>query len=170
MTATIDDWLGEFLRIMRFAAGNPENTVQVVIALLLAFAAVYLVLQKLSQMLAFTLTGSFRAMIFLVTTLILMLIGAAAANLFVLPSVENTILSRMLFIAVPAMLVLVVSVPAGCFLFRSGYGKTVGALLLSLSAGAVTILLVLAVISAITAGTRDMNKTRKRKEGIEQIM
>ena len=86
-------WTHEITRILDLITGRPENTMQLTILLILGAVTSAFVFLKAAKLLKFAMAEGNRSIISWLIAVVVPLVTAAAANLYLVPTLEGTVRS-----------------------------------------------------------------------------
>jgi len=163
-------WTSEINAMIRAAMGNPGSTLELAVLALLSLIACTVIVMLGSK---FTRMGVVEVNRSVLTVLIgcaVALAAAVAARLYVEPQMESSELARFVAPAAAVLAVLVIVVPLLCLLQKGNYFKALPPVILGILAGALIVILVGAWFGAAKSGSKRLDKTRKRKQEIENFI
>ncbi len=162
----MDKWISAARHYSSLIANNPDNPAEAVILSAVALLAAVLILSWVGKGLGVAMPTAPRSSITVVfagACLVATLAGAELLMDKLFPGAGTMTLRIMLGVACFAVLTALI-VPAGCLLLKSGFSKTLAAILITAGGVAVSILLAKAIIRSIETGSNFMDKTRTNTE------
>lgn len=156
--------LNEFAQLARIATGQPESLAEQItvgVAGALAFAVVLLVVGR-----AFQCAMSEPGRVMATLTILLLVAGmtAAVSRLGLVPMLDHAVACVWVPVGLTVLALAGIGVPAGCFLLKGSYGKTLTAVALALAAALAAMTLVRAGFGVFRAGDAGLAPARSRQE------
>lgn len=159
-------WLSTIGRYLQHLAGNPASLPETVLAIGGALLLMIFALKKSADALEFHLATGARATmsVFAVTAICLLL--AVTGSRVTIPGIPTDLVRMQpLIFAVAGMLI---GIPLIMFLLKGKLPAACFALLISLAAGALVIVLLNGVFHAIRSGGESLGKTRTRTSRVNE--
>lgn len=163
-------WTSQLVKIAKFCAGNPETNIEMAIILIIAMIAIVISFESYARSFKFPVRDVNRFLgIFLVGVLACFL-AAIIGAIYIAPQLTDPALrAAMPFICAAVALIAIVA-PFAVFMLKGPYMKTLSGLFLSIAAAVVAVLMTKAVFTAVRKGSGDFDKTRSRKERINEVL
>jgi hypothetical protein len=167
----MDIWIDEVLRVLRRWAGQPASESEFWTMVAVGVLSAILIFSKVVKaMRAGAIVAGGRTIITILGSLVFVVVGAAAANLYLVPRVADPILLTGLPIACPVLAALILAIPISALLHRITYFEALFALVLSIAAAIVTGLLIHGAFEAGRAGFGEMLKSKEHNDVINSVL
>jgi peptidoglycan/LPS O-acetylase OafA/YrhL len=163
--------LSQFRLIATTLLGTPTaDPVRFYLLLGVGLVSFVLMLQLLGNLMGAAMAYPSRSIAAGVLSLLVLLVAGTAANLYLVPLVDNAQLAKWIAPAVAAVVLLAAVTPLVCALHKVKYFKGLATLVLSMLAAGAIVLLAGAVTDAVRGGRDAMKRTGKRTSEVNEII
>lgn len=166
----MEKWTTALLDITRTACGKSPSTGELVVILVLAFFALFLVIMKTGKAFKFAMPERGRTIAVIIVGIALSLISATAIKIYLSERLFQGVMQTIVPVSAVAVVLLAIVVPFACFMLKSKYFPTLFSLVLGIAAATAVILMVRAASGAIMSGGKDFSRVKDKTENINAII
>lgn len=167
----ISEWIREAQHIVRetigcIASGTMEYHLLIALALIAFLFAMFNVSSAMGSRMATPL----RVFTASAAALLLVMAAAIATRLYIIPSLHSSPMTAHLPLIIAGLVLLVCAAPLAKWILAAGYFEAVFALVLSVAAAALVVVMTHAAFNAFHEGDREFEKTHERRDSINRII
>jgi hypothetical protein len=163
-------WTQEAAQVIRELIGSVGSTTEYNVLVGMAVAGLLFGLFNISAAMGATMSTPLRVAIVALVGGLLVMVAIVAMRLYLIPNLNPSPMLRWLPLIVTGMVLLICVAPLAKWLLSAGYFEAVVALVLSGAAVALLIVLGHAGFNALRTGDKGFNKTKHRRDNINQII
>jgi hypothetical protein len=164
-------WKAEIMRVIDSLLGHPPSHMEAVVLGTLTLIVFYVALGMVAD--GFKIPMSYRSRTLVVTavTLAAMLAAVVASNLYLQPRLSSLDMKHYAPWAAAVLALLVIAVPAMCFLQKANYFQGTVSLLLSIVVAAAIMIILQTGIASVRQGAIGVDAGRKEKDkGVDAVL
>lgn len=165
----MERWMAELDQLLRLVLGKPSSVLEQGAIVVVAALALLWVLSRAGSAFGMSNTSVFHGVVAGVVGVAVVLAAMTAARVYA-PADAGSAAVIWIMIGAGLAASVVVVVPFMCFLQKSGYFPSLLTWLVSVGAAAAMVVLVGAAFDLVSSGEKSADKTRERRDTIENMM
>jgi len=163
-------WISEAEQIIRELIGTVGSSTEYNVLLGLAIVGFLFALFNISAAMGSTMATPLRVFAVAVVGGYLVMGAVIATRLYLVPSLHSSPMLPWLPLIVAGLVTVLIVAPLAKWILSSGYFEAVFALVLSVAAAALVVVMARAGFNAFRHGDKGFNKTQRRRDGINRVI